>query len=231
MADSFAIRLAFQGEFQTWQREKGEAFLKGIRDGAEDVADFGKKKLRDALVDSGLKLNPKTWQADIYPKSGLAWEPAVFLHTKAPKIIAAFDEGGEIRAKDGYMAVPLPYYQDLLPRQRGRYSKSKIELTYEKYGAENLIVLPKTADRPAILALETGTITKRGAISARKRTKTGKRRKNTALIPLFFLVESVDLKQRLDIEKTFAEIEREAPGIIQRALTRRLSFEERGGWQ
>ena len=226
MADAFSIRLALQGDFQAWQAGKEKAFLHGIREGAEDVADFGTKKLRDALVDSGLKLNPKTWQAEIYPKSGLAWEPAVFLHTKAPKIIAAFDEGGEIRAKDGYMAVPLPYYQDLLPRQRGRFSKSKIELTYEKYGADNLIVLPKTADRPAILALETGTITKRGAISARKRTKTGKRRKGTDLIPLFYLVESVDLKQRLDIERTFAEIDREAPGIMQENLAKSLAREE-----
>lgn len=228
MADAFAFRLALQGDFQAWQAGKEKAFLRGIRDGIEDVEAFGKKTLRDALVDSGLKLNPKTWQAEIYPKSGLAWEPVVFFHTKAPKIIAAFDEGGEIRAKDGYMAVPLPYYQHLLPRQRGRFSKSKIELTYEKYGEENLVVLPETADRPAILALETGAITRTGGISKRKRTKTGKRAKGTALIPLFYLLRKVDLKQRIDIDKAFAEIERVAPARIQAAVTRRLQMEEQG---
>lgn len=223
VVDGFSLRLALTGDLQAYQRENSEAVLKGLKDGSEDVADMGKRKLRDALISSGLKLNPKSWQAEVYPIGNtLSWEPVVFIYTKAPKIIAAFDEGGEIRAKDGYMAVPMPYYADRLPKARGRYSKSKIELTYEKYGEDNLIVLPATPDRPAILALDTGTITKTGAISGRKRTKTGKRRKNTDLIPLFWLVDSVEIQQRIDIEKTFREIEREAPGLIINALAHRL---------
>ena len=227
VVDPFTVRLALTGDLQAYERRNSEAVLKGLKDGAYDIADMGKKKLRDALISSGLKLNPKSWQAEVHPRGSiLAWKPAVFFYTKAPKIIAAFDEGGEIRAKDGFMAVPLPYYQELLPRQRGQYSKSKIQLTYEKYGEDNLIVLPATSDRPAILALDSGKITATGKITGSKRTKTGKRRKGTGLIPLFYLVESVEIQQRLNVEKTFNEIERDSPRLVVAALERHLRMVE-----
>ncbi len=227
MADAKYIRLALLGEFEEWRQRNELGVLKGLRAGADDVADFSKKTLRDALIDSGLKLNPKTWRADVFPEHGrLAWEPAVFVYSKAPNITAAFDEGGEIRAKDGYMAVPMPYYADQLPKQRGRFSKSKIELTYEKYGEDNLIVLPATADRPAILALKSGTITTTGKISKRQLLKSGKHGKKAGLIPLFWLVDSVELQQRIDIEKSFRDIERGAPDIQRDALARHLRMVE-----
>lgn len=220
--DDYAFRLALTGDFQRWHNQTREDVLKGIRYGAESMADYAKQELRSALVESGLKLNPKTWQAEIYPAHGLAWEPVVFVYSKAPKIIAAFDEGGEIHARSGYLAVPLPYYAEKLPRQRGQNSKSKIELTYDKYGEDNLVVLPATDDRPAILALKSGGITKRGSISARKKTKTGKHRRGSGVIPLFFLVSSVTLQQRLNIEASYDRIEREAPRLFAEGLARYL---------
>lgn len=218
---SWQLDMALQGNLQEWTREVREGTLDGLRMGLENAAEEGQDLLRADLRAGLPNLSDKTWRTRVFPKSKSTktWSPTGYIYSKADAIVTAFDEGGEISSDGKLMAVPLPYFQQRLPKNRNRYSKTKVEMAYQMFGAENLEVVPATSDRPAMLVLKSGGVTKTGRIVGRKLTKTGKQRKNSGIIPLFFLVDSVTLQKRLNVEEIFRKVERGFPAHLVRALS------------
>ncbi len=216
----FEISLALGGQLEEWKQGVTYGTLVALRAAVEDAADEGLGDLRRDLQDGLPNLSPKTWRKIVFPKnkSKLTYKPTAILYSKADAIVTAFDEGGEISADGKLMAVPLPYFQQRMPKRRNGSSKSKVQIAYEMFGEENLEIIPANGDRPAMIVLMSGGISKSGRISHRARTKTGKRRKNTGMIPLFFLVESVTLQKRLNVQDIFNNIERRFPQHLLRAL-------------
>lgn len=220
---AFDLKLALQGDLEAFESGLREGVLRGMKEGLQDTVDQGLDWLREDLRRGLPNLSEKTWRKTTYPGgTRLAWDPTAYLYSKADAIVTAFDEGGEIESDGKLMTVPLPYLQQRLPKTRNRYSKSKIQTVYDMFGEENLEIVPATPERPAMLILKVGGITKTGRIQARKRTKTGKLRKGTGRIPLMFLVDRITLQKALNVAKLFDRTTDALEGKIVAALNRNL---------
>lgn len=213
---------ALSGGYQDWRDDIRLAILEANRETLERAGEHGKSVLRASLRAANLSGLEKTWQADIFPRRGLAWEPTALIYSKAELIVAAFDAGETIGPKDGgLLAVPIPGgFAEDFPNPRG--PDTKVDYARQRFG-ERLFVIPARAGRPAILAAELVGQTKTGRLTARKRLKSGKVGKGTFTAFLFFLVPQVTLPKLLDIQGDFAKIERKFFSDYTRTLAAKIN--------
>jgi hypothetical protein len=214
--------LAATGGYQAWRDKLRLAVLTTNRDVIEDTIDYGKGVMRADLRAAGLSGLDKTWQGEMFPRRGLAWEPSGFLFSKAEVIVQAFDEGATIQPKEaGLLAIPIPGgFAEDFPNPRG--PRTKVDYAREKFG-DRLFVIPATAGRPAILAVKLVGQTSTGKLRARNLTKTGKFGKGTFTAMLFYLVPEARLEKRLDIQSRFDQIERKFFSTYTQRLAREIN--------
>ncbi|MEO1187553.1 MAG: DUF6441 family protein, partial [Pseudomonadota bacterium] len=149
--DASDFTLAMTGQLSEWREGVRVAYMTAARDALKHVGATGKAKLRADLRNAGLGGLEKSWQDEIHPRRGLAWEPAIEVYSKAPVIVKAFDEGATIRPTgDGMLAIPIPgSFAEDLPNPPG--SDDKVDYARRRFG-DRLFVIPANANRPAILA-------------------------------------------------------------------------------
>jgi hypothetical protein len=219
--DASDFTLALNGQLSKWRAGVGEAVVRANRGALEATSDFAKRTLRADLREAGLGALEKTWQTDIYPRKGLAYEPALRIYSKAEVIVSAFDEGPTIKPTgDGMLAIPIPGgFAEDFPNPKG--PDDKVDYARRKFG-DRLFVIPANGNRPAILAAELVGVSKGGRLGPRKKTKTGKFTKGTQTAMLFYLVPQARLPKLLDIRRDFRRIEKFLIEEYPRALKREL---------
>lgn len=205
--DTSDFQLAQNGNLAKWRAGVGEAVVRANRGVLVATGEFAKRTLRADLRQAGLNALEKTWQFEIYPRKGLAYEPAMRIFSKAEVIVSAFDEGPTITPTgDGMLAIPIPgSFAEDFPNPAG--PDDKVDYARRKFG-DRLFVIPANGNRPAILAAEMVGVSRGGRLGPRKLTKTGKFTKGTQTAMLFFLVPQARLPKLLDIRRDFRRIER-----------------------
>ncbi len=219
--DTSDFQLAVTGQLSKWRSGVSESVVRANRGVLESTGQFAKRTLRADLRQAGLSALEKTWQTEIYPRRGLAWEPALRIFSKAEVIVSAFDEGPTITPiGDGMLAIPIPGgFAEDFPNPKG--PDDKVDYARRKFG-DRLFVIPANGNRPAILAAEMVGVSKGGRLGPRKKTKTGKFTKGTQTAMLFFLVPQVRLPKLLDIQRDFRRIEQYLIEQYPRELAREL---------
>lgn len=216
------LEAALSGNLDAFEEGVRTAWMEAARASVETLRERGLDRLRGSMVEAGLgERLPNTWRAEIYPRRGLAEDPAVLFYSNAPEIVRAH-EGATIRSAEGHwLAIPIPGSPaDDFP-VRG---ETRVEYARRKFG-DRLFVIPARAGRLAILAAQNVSLTKTGRVTARQLTKTGKYGKNAATIFLFWLVPEVTLARRLDTDADFEWIAQtwtdEFPRLLAAELTAR----------
>lgn len=219
--DTSDFKLALGGNLSKWREGVALAVLRANRGALEATEAFGKKTLRADLRRAGLNALEKTWQGDLYPRKGLAFEPALRIYSKAEVIVSAFDEGPTIKPTgDGLLAIPIPGgFAEDFPNPKG--PDDKVDYARRKFG-DRLFVIPANGNRPAILAAEMVGVSKGGRLGPRKKTKTGKFTKGTQTAMLFYLVPQATLPKLLDIRRDFRRIEKFLIEEYPRQLSKEL---------
>ncbi|MFQ6552950.1 DUF6441 family protein [Aestuariibius insulae] len=147
----------------------------------------------------------RTIRAETYPVGQNSMNAAALVYTKAPKLIAAFDEGPMIRSKEGFwLAIPLP------TAGRGRFGRRMTPLDWERRTGKQLRFVYRSG-RSALLVADDARLSSRGLA----RNKGGRRRKDGILsgaqtVPIFVLVPQVKLRKRLDLDR---DVQRIANGL------------------
>ncbi|CAK9091803.1 Major capsid protein (Gene product 8) (Major head protein), partial [Durusdinium trenchii] len=197
---SFALDLAVRGDLETFVRETNIAILRAQREATVTATHSVRDELRKDLRRGGLGQLEKTWRADLYPRRGLAADPAGFIYSRAEYIVQAFERGITIRGKNGNdIAIPIPGSPaDQLRNPRG--PETKVDAARRKYG-ELKFIPGVPGSRPAMLAA-VGAFTATGRFNARKRLKSGRYGKGATTMPLFWLVDNARLSKRLNIQRT-----------------------------
>ncbi len=189
--------MALRGDLQAFERDLTRALRLANRDAVEYGTHFVRDDLRAELRRAGLGKLDKTWRAEIYPRSGLADNPAGFIYSRAEYLIEAFSSGKAIKAKGGrYLAIPIEGSPaDSLRNPRG--PQTKVDAAKARFG--DLVFIPGVrGGRPPMLAAQNVGFSSAGRLSRRSRTKTGRHRAGAATVPLFFLVPEVRLGRRLN---------------------------------
>ncbi|MGR3497110.1 DUF6441 family protein [Citreimonas sp.] len=145
----------------------------------------------------------------VYPSGETSINPAAQIWTKAPKIVAAHDEGTLIRSKDGFwLAIPLE------AAGRGRFGRRITPGEYEKRTGQRLRFVYRSA-RSSLLVADDARLSKRG----QARRKGGRRRKDGILsgaqtIPVFALVPQVKLPKRTALTQEAERVVARLPDLM-----------------
>jgi hypothetical protein len=109
---------------------------RAITGAMDEAVDGLKEDLRDQVRAAGLgERLAKTWRGERYPKGGESLEPAGWVWSRAPKIVAAFDAGATIVPKFGrFLAIPtdrVPFKSGSRGR-RTRMNPEEVELAFDQ---------------------------------------------------------------------------------------------------
>ena len=179
------------------------------------------KDWRDQIRSAGLRGNklPRTIRQRVYPETGDSASAAALVWSKAPKIMAAFDEGTLIRHREGFwLAIPI---DPIAKRMRGKRGKPVTPGLWERRTGKVLEFIFRKG-RPPLL-VDTGIPAFREGLdriphvtSRRRRWEKRGRPRARAWKPIFVLVPQVRLRKRLDIDRLAQKWQGLVPGMIVR---------------
>ena len=152
-----------------------------------------KADLRSATSAAGLGHRMEnTWQGQVFPSSGVSADPAVLLFSKAPNIIAAFDQGVTIKSKNGFfLCIPTDY----VGYTNGRRMNPR---NFEEAGIPLRYVPPAGGRRYALLVVDNFRINSKG--NARAASNTAISKGKTATVVMFILLRQVTLTKKMDVK-------------------------------
>jgi hypothetical protein len=162
-----------------------------MRGAAQDIKDAWRAEIRDAGLGDRLA---NTVRAQVYPQGEPSLNAAALIWTRAPRIVAAHEQGGVIRSPNGlWLAIPLP------TAGAGRRGGRITPLEYERRRGVRLRMVYRRG-KSALLVADDARISSRG-VAVRK---GGRRRRDGILtgaqsVPVFVLVPQATLPKRTDL--------------------------------
>lgn len=200
---SLQVQLAWSGDLATFARQTHLKFARGARIAAETQAARAKLAYRGAVRQGGLGNRvANAVRVDIFPKSASVHThaPAVFVWTKAPKIIYAFSTGVVIKGKEGmWLAIPTentPHKGRKIATPQETESIFDQDLIFIKgRGGQMLAFIDKTLKGKLKRARAKG---KSVDIAARF----------DKLVLMFVMVRQVTLRKRIDWQRVTDELGR-----------------------
>ena len=214
---------------------QAKAIANAYADAMRELGDQDKKRLRDDLAAGGFyraERLAKTWRANVYPKAGGSFDPALQLVNRAGDIIETFSSGATITAHAAtYLAIPLEPAKAILRRQNqaknrtrtwgGQFDKedTSIKRVERVLGARLTPVLNHTTGKGVLVA--PGTF-----------GNSGRRLKRQGRPTAFFaLVRQATLKKRIRGLALVEEIRVGFAESFDRALSPRLGAIGQDGGQ
>lgn len=176
-------------------RDVAEALTASMREATLETKQAWRSQITGAGLGGRLA---NTIRSEVYPKGGNALNPAGYLYTKAPKIIAAFSTGATIRPVNGARYLWIPTKN--VPRKAGRGGRARMspEEVELHFNAELVIEKGKSGELLAFLPV----IAARSGRGFRQSTKgrLAQGRKATQVL-MFTLRRTVRLGKRLDLQE------------------------------
>jgi Family of unknown function (DUF6441) len=221
----FELKLALKGDLVAFQNRKMKALARGVTRGVKETGDQAKQDLRQMTVRAGWPRRAAfSWRGLMFPERGDSPSAAYLLFTNIPHIIGPHARGQTIKAASGsFLAVPIPGSpaESLRPVREGNKAPSHVAAARKKFG--ELKFVPGRGRRPAMLVAQSVGFSKTGRLSKRKKTKTGKFRKGTASVPLFFLIKQVRLRKTLSPERVFSKAQQRLERVVRRRVIEELA--------
>jgi hypothetical protein len=214
--------LALEGSLRDFAAKTEKNLALGVTEGADRFSVIAKLALRADVRAGGLgEKVANTWQAKRYPQKGVSASPAVFLYSKAPIIVSAFEEGVTITHHDGlWLAIPT----DNVPMtgkggKRHKASPQDVEVMFN----QDLIIYEGRHGRELLAFVD--AVKSRNGRSFRRATnaRTGQQSRKAELVLMFVLVPQVTLRKRLNWKRTAAALGLKWQDLIGTGAASRLS--------
>jgi hypothetical protein len=226
----FEVRAALSGNLDQEIEKRRKYLARALTASVHDVADRLKDEWRQQVDSAGLGRLRGTIRTDAFPKGrpSMSLRPAATIYTKAPKIIAAFEEARTVRSPSGkLLLMPNPevwpggrvraatrFYQD------GPDGSAQLKAARQRFGP--LKVIPPRGGKAGMIVAEgreTRSGRKRG-LTARERASRESvpgwdRRNKVQQLVIFWLVPRARLKQRLNSAGLRKDFERRAPALVE----------------
>ena len=189
------ISAAITGDLRKIMKAEIAAAETAVYNGVREVSNSVKNDLRQQVSSSGLGSGvANAWRANFY--NGKSIKAAGFVYTKAPNIIAAFNDGVTIRSSKGlFLAIPTPAApkrgtdgKRISPSNFPEASYGKLQFVYRP-GGISLLVVNNLRARGG----------KRGGFgrASASALKTGR---GLATVVMFIMLPQVTLSKRLNID-------------------------------
>jgi hypothetical protein len=215
------LAFALEGNLRDFGARTEKALALGVTEGADRFSVVAKLALRADVRAGGLgEKVANTWQAKRYPQKGVSVSPAVFLYSKAPLIVSAFEEGVTITHHDGlWLAIPT---ENVPMSGRGGKRRRATPQDVEVIFNQDLIIYP---GRGRELLAFVDAVKSRNGRSFRRATnaRTGKQSRKAELVLMFVLVPQVTLRKRLNWKKVAASLGLKWQDLIGTGAASKLS--------
>ena len=221
---SFELKLAIQGKLPEFLSAEITLAARAVTLGVADSVESGKEIARQQVRAAGMGDRlANSWRHKVFPDrpGKFSLNAAGSVYSKAPHIIDIYARGGTIVPVNGrkYLAVPTSYLRNVVPTLVGnrRLSKKVTPAAVARYLGVKLVL---RRNRHGTLWLEAGDL----RLSRGKRSRGIAKRacdraiaKGKALaLPLFWLVKSVSVGRRLDLNAILAQMERQIEANVLR---------------
>ena len=201
---SFAVTVEIEGDLEQGMRDEILAGELAVTETMRTSGSMLRDAWRNQITAGGLGNRlARTIRARTYPSGGTSMEAATLVWTKAPEIVAAHDEGVEIRAREGlWLSIPLPAAGK--GRRGGRITPTEWE---QRTGMKLRFI--RRRGKTALLVAE-GRVSSAGR-AVRSRSKTGR---GLTSVPVFLLVPKVKLKKVLNLDEAVRSVVDRVPAAI-----------------
>ena len=177
------LKAAITGNLTAYIKDQQQQAELAVTNGVKEITERIKQDLRSQVVSAGLgdRLS-KTWRSQTYPRNQVSLSAAGVVKSKAPKIIAAFNDGVTIRSSQGkFLAIPT----ENAPK-RGIGNKRISPMTFPEHRCGKLRFIYVNSGLSLLVTDQPN-----------KRKKDANKTK-----VMFILVPQVKLGKRLDIQAT-----------------------------
>lgn len=223
---SFELKLAIQGKLSEFLSAEVTRAARAVTLGVADSVESGKQTARQQVRTAGMGDRlANSWRHKVFPdKPGrYSLNAAGSVYSKAPHIIDIYARGGAIVPVNGrkYLAIPTSYLRNVVPTLVGnrRLSKKVTPAAVARYLGVKLVL---RRNRHGTLWLEAGELRLSRSAKA-SRQGTAKRASDTAIakgkaltLPLFWLVKSVSVGKRLDLNAIVTHMESQLEANVLR---------------
>jgi hypothetical protein len=190
---------------------------RAVATGTREAARGLRTELRRQVASAGLGQRlANSWRDRHYPNQKL--DAASLVHTKAPQIIRAFDEGAVIRSRRGrFLAMPT----ENAPR-KGTDSRRIRPSTFPEHRFGPLRFVPRQSG-PSLLVvdgLRASYSRQTGQLRGFRRATERARRSGQGLatVVMFLLVPQVKPRKRLDVARAAEQWSGQLPALIEQQL-------------
>jgi hypothetical protein len=189
-----------------------KAILSGLREASEGLKDDWRKQVISAFNHVPLS---KSVRARHYKNQG--HNPASYVYTKAPKIMQAFDKGGENKSKTSkYLAIPT----ENAPKKSGtgRYAKKITPDNWDEAKYGELKFVPPRRGKSALLVVDgyrASYSRKTGNFRGYKKSRAKSRKKLVSVV-MFILVERARIPKKLDTGTIIKKWTSKVPELIEK---------------
>lgn len=223
---TFGLKARIIGDIYKDIKRDIETLERASTNGLKDASNGLKGDLRSYIINAGLgKRTSNTWRNNkpgqpiaVYPQGKNSMNAAALVWSSAPHIIEGLDKGGMVRARRSkYLAVPLPTAQKMMG---GGRNQARITPTlFERRTGLKLAVVQRGGKNPLLVARGV-RVTKSGRVrrlTERKATaRMGARISLTGMasVPMFVLLPHVQLRKRIDVQRTAERWGAKIPQLI-----------------
>lgn len=222
------LKLAIVGDLQKDLDRDLRAIEKGVTTAVVEQGDEAHLALRRETQARLGKKVARAWRKKKFP-AGASMSPAMFIYSKAPKIVRAFSEDTLIRSKDGFfLAIPTENApkrgvgrKRISPANWPEHRFGRLRFVYRRSGPSLLVVDGLRASH----SRKTGEF--RGFRKNQGKSKRGgtyTRLQGSQTVVMFLLVPQARLKKRLNPKKIERDHSRRLPGRIAREVERELAL-------
>lgn len=190
------LQAALSGDLDQMLADEVRIAEQAVTHSIREATDGLKTELRAQITGAGMGQRlANTWRGEVYPKGQMSIKAAGFVHSRAPVIVGAHDQGASIRSSDGFwLAIPLP------AAGKGPRGKRMTPGLWERLRGQRLRFIYRRG-QPSLLVADNQRASKgkRGGFSVAS-AKAQASGRGLVTVPMFLLVPQVTLKKKFDID-------------------------------
>jgi hypothetical protein len=215
-----ALSGTFEEEIGSAQAWLEQAVTRALDDASENFL----TKLREDVRQSGLKGAERlrtTWRKRRYPERDFSLDPAAFVYSKMPQVVAAFEKGATVTSPDGkWLTIPNP---TVWPRRfrRLRGDASMLATAEARFGKLRFVY--RAGHQVAYLVAELRASQKSPGKFRKASARAMKTGTDLSTVIVFFLVRQARLPRLLKGATIRERAKRDFPADVGRRLPQILN--------
>jgi hypothetical protein len=222
--------IAISGNLRDYMAAKLAIAEGGMMKAAGLASRVAVMRLRADVLSAGLgQKNANAWRANVYPRTDRSLRPAVYIFSKAPRIISAFNADTTITPK-GKKVLAVPIGPIARAGRGGNTRRLKPEQVLARYPKGSVQWIPLKGEQAGGFLVVARTDRKTAGRGWKKRGgRVAANDKSKVSVPLYLMLKVVRLQKRLNVDAITRQLGDDWADIVAKSLAEALRNDDTGG--